>query len=1365
MKNKLFNKNGFITLLSVLTCLFALIGFVLIKTNDSHLIAEAAASTYVADADWASSPTSAGVTLKQSSNIGNTMTITSVGDFKKVSGMNAWGDKVYTSAFKLDNATINFYNENCTTSGEVTPFGFSLGSSDSLYPGAYSEFSATVWPGLYSQTRLVIATNHAHADAGNTPIAYTTADGNSKNIGAGGAVTEIVMNTATKIGFSMTFHYLSSYSRWKVTTEVLYGNVGSWVNSWVFYVPDSFINAVSGTGANKTVKLAAFSFANNGSAPANPCYRIDTLKGAGVSKNSSNITTVAGFNAYGQRANYSEMVYLDGLTVEMYGQNFTYANTYIGDLVGFGLSSSANGYAPSEGHFCASIWNSLGSSLSGIFVGATHDYSSGSILYKNNTLKTKATYITYTPAAKIGASFTFAHVGTVGSNDVWSVTIANLYGTRKGGDTFTTFYFNGNILSDVLDDGGNCWVVGYGFTGEKSTALGTEVCYRISSTYNPNFHEYNDKQLVTSSSIVLDGASVTMTVKNFNGTSGGQCLGFGITKTNSQYPPALNTYLNITYWSGIESATTQNRVFFGKNHDYNTTSIAYTDSALLNNSLKFSTKLIFNKTAAMSIKFTFHNLSSQNVWRIDYTVLEGSIWEGQADSIFISNSYISGALSSGKCYIVAYGFANNSSVPNPYGTVTAQAGYTVTETSSSTKTTKVASGEKYFLPAMDNDTANNKVFVGWLCSNDSKLYSGNTEYTVTSNVTFTAKYVTFSQTNGASIFKANTIQGSGIRYQASLDQTSYNSLSSYIKAVGIIIMPSNLIKDKDFTMENYPSTSGGGVAYEQIAKSDFDFVDGAFLFKLSVTNLYAQNYNREFAGRAYLVVTANDKDTYVYVDFDYANNSRAITAVAAAAIKNGETDPEGVMENIIDRSLNLTYSGGISGTFAIADKLDRASSDRITKSVLSGTGITYSTNADGTVSSVTTTLKIKVDSTRFVNELGGKFSNVTINGKNISGGSQSRSGSTVTITFSTDCTPLYERDGDAYSAPYFAVKGFDYLDNYNRNGSGALTERPKADNELLYDLNFSTGFITTVFNLDTGDGVTDVDGVEYGGANVLDINSYWDQIGIPYGHQWLIGQWGCRHQFGINVGSDATFTRNGSIMRQDDGGKYIELDTSKIGCITLGIKGSAEYSSSTYARKSGESWPHMLVQSAIERNVDTSYDHLYMEMDYEVTKCDLNQTKASYDPTLHTAQFQWYIALFAPESAGSSTYAQMAWVGIQFFDANYQGANIPEYRGWDGGKSDHTDMYIYKPSLKDCAKDSDNTVQHVNSSIVGLRNYVKVDVIPYIQEALNILHSQGNFTWVTNLSQILIPNHNFGWEIQGNYDVETQINYLNLYYE
>ena len=150
MKNKLFNKNGFITLLSVLTCLFVLLGFALIKTSSNTTVAEAAASTYVADADWASNTTSAGVNIGQSSNVGNTMTVTTVGDFKKVSGMKVWGDKVYTSAFKLDNATINFYNENCTTSVEITPFGFSLGSSDSLYPGAYSEFSATVWPGLYS---------------------------------------------------------------------------------------------------------------------------------------------------------------------------------------------------------------------------------------------------------------------------------------------------------------------------------------------------------------------------------------------------------------------------------------------------------------------------------------------------------------------------------------------------------------------------------------------------------------------------------------------------------------------------------------------------------------------------------------------------------------------------------------------------------------------------------------------------------------------------------------------------------------------------------------------------------------------------------------------------------------------------------------------------------------------------------------------------------------------------------------------------------------------------------------------------------------------------------------------------------------
>ena len=47
-------------------------------------------------------------------------------------------------------------------------------------------------------------------------------------------------------------------------------------------------------------------------------------------------------------------------------------------------------------------------------------------------------------------------------------------------------------------------------------------------------------------------------------------------------------------------------------------------------------------------------------------------------------------------------------------------------------------------------------------------------------------------------------------------------------------------------------------------------------------NLYAENYERLFAGRGYMEITVNDKTITVYTPFDKDDNVRSIRQVAQA---------------------------------------------------------------------------------------------------------------------------------------------------------------------------------------------------------------------------------------------------------------------------------------------------------------------------------------------------------------------------------------------------------------------------------------------------------------------------------------------------
>ena len=318
---------------------------------------------------------------------------------------------------------------------------------------------------------------------------------------------------------------------------------------------------------------------------------------------------------------------------------------------------------------------------------------------------------------------------------------------------------------------------------------------------------------------------------------------------------------------------------------------------------------------------------------------------------------------------------------------------------------------------------------------------------------------------------------------------------------------------------------------------------------------------------------------------------------------------------------------------------------------------------------------------------------------------------------------------------------------------GKLVERPQVNEngivELLGDLNFSKGFSVTLFHANSSNGnlagYLDYDGNKAEGNNT-----------------WRMAQWGCTK----DMVADGTFERNGSVITYSDGGKFLQVDTTKTGAITLGIKGSEEYTKDAEGnireRTDGtENWPHILIEQSVNENT-SGCEHLYMEVNYTVTKCDSLVDRELYpiNTDLNAAQFQWFITLtdINPESV---SYGNSMWFGFSMFDTRALGGTPNGFASYDGGKEDSTGLFIYMLSLQSVAGQQKDSV-NAPTAVVGKEVNVKVDILPYINQALKIARQNGAMMGAS-ADKLAIGSTNIGWELPGNFDVEVVISYLNMY--
>jgi len=301
--------------------------------------------------------------------------------------------------------------------------------------------------------------------------------------------------------------------------------------------------------------------------------------------------------------------------------------------------------------------------------------------------------------------------------------------------------------------------------------------------------------------------------------------------------------------------------------------------------------------------------------------------------------------------------------------------------------------------------------------------------------------------------------------------------------------------------------------------------------------------------------------------------------------------------------------------------------------------------------------------------------------------------------------------------------------------------------ELLRDLNFSRGFKVTKFHSNSSKGEA-LGYLDYQGDK---------SSGDPI---WILAQWGCTYNM-----LDATLTKDESTYTYFDNSKLLRIDTSKTGCVSLGIKGSLEYpktESGDYGDRltAEQNWPHILISQGFDSEARLmNAKKCIFEISYKINSIE-RLTTLPLNSTLHAAQFQWFVTL-RNDNENTASYKQTMWFGFSMYDSRNNGGTPAGMVGFDGGKEDSTGALIYMFSL-DTAKTVTGNIVNLPSGEIGVMKTIKIDVIPFIKMALKAAKNNNVFT-DCEVTDIVFGSTNIGFEIPGSYDCSVDIYSMNIY--
>lgn len=198
--------------------------------------------------------------------------------------------------------------------------------------------------------------------------------------------------------------------------------------------------------------------------------------------------------------------------------------------------------------------------------------------------------------------------------------------------------------------------------------------------------------------------------------------------------------------------------------------------------------------------------------------------------------------------------------------------------------------------------------------------------------------------------------------------------------------------------------------------------------------------------------------------------------------------------------------------------------------------------------------------------------------------------------------------------------------------------------------------------------------------------------------------------------------------------------------LTLSVEGNCEYEGRL--RKSGEAWPHLLIEQQYSRPIRIAdLNDFTLQLEFNVTTCQIPPS-LTVDPGLHTAQLSAFWTVHDIDEEGRSR--DMIWLGVPLFDARFD--IPPPHHALDVGKEDATLKFIYLIDGR----------EFWNEPIaVGKWHRLNRDIKPLLSGALSKSQQEGHIL-NASMESLAVTSFNLGWEVPGPYDCSVQIRGLNV---
>ena len=281
----------------------------------------------------------------------------------------------------------------------------------------------------------------------------------------------------------------------------------------------------------------------------------------------------------------------------------------------------------------------------------------------------------------------------------------------------------------------------------------------------------------------------------------------------------------------------------------------------------------------------------------------------------------------GDVFTISGSFANHANkllINLPYLAIqydgekwTTYKGHAITYTTSAGTVVAYATpGEEYTLA--EGKTFN--TFIAWK-GEDGKLYKAGDKITANAPMSFQALELEFTMQKGAAVRVTTSVATSGIRFTSNINQAQLEVLKGYgieIVGYGTLIIPYDYLSAGqapnlvDFT---------AGTNIVNILSTKYEVVDGYIVFRGAMQNLNEGNYDRLFAGCAYIQMKINGKVVTFYTDFDKKDNVRSIIGVARAFMADDSAPQNNELRynNLSDTCKEVVQTYAADGEIKLVD--------------------------------------------------------------------------------------------------------------------------------------------------------------------------------------------------------------------------------------------------------------------------------------------------------------------------------------------------------------------------------------------------------------------------------------------------------------